>query len=128
MSNTCIRLILLVALLNGSALSWAATEIIFSDSSVCDFHDLVCANVRITFDINEKVMEIHGRVYRAHGKGVLTFYLNGITPINEQISHPVTIEVKGHYNEIIRAKFQPPLSNQTEWSLQEVVFDPEPKQ
>lgn len=104
----------------------ARSETLFADSRLCDFHNFICANIRIAYEYNEKIMHIRGRIHKPHGKGLLTFYMEGITPINERISLPITIEVRGQYNEIISKKLQTPLSNRTEWSLKEMVFDPEP--
>ena len=118
-------LLIVVFLCNGTTL--AATDTVYADSGLCDIHNRVCASIRITFDINEDIMQIRGRMYRPAGEGTLRFFLRGITPLNEAIVHIVEIDVKGQYNEIIRYKFRPPLSNQTEWSLKEMMFDPLPK-
>ena len=101
-------------------------DVIFYDPGLCDFHKRVCANIRVSFDINSKVMEISGRLYKPDGEGTLKFHFTGITPLDEAVNYTVDIEVKGIYNEILRAKLQPPYSNETLWSLQEMVFDPYP--
>ncbi len=104
--------------------SQAATETIAQGSSLCDASGIVCMNGKITYSRGEKSISINGRLRKTHGPGLLSFQLQGITPIKEIIVHAVDFDIEGKYSEIIRTKFRPPLSSQTEWSLKEIIFIP----
>ena len=121
------RYVILIGLLSVSSFSHAEIDIIFYDSAACDFHNRVCGNFRITHSRNDNIIEIRGRTSKPAGAGDLVFHFQGITPLNETIEHQIMINLKGRYNEIVSAKFKPPLSNETEWSLKTFVFEPEAK-
>lgn len=102
----------------------AAWETILSTSSICDQQGRVCLQGTIRFESNSKIMEIQARLHRTAGPGTLTFEFFGTTPLDEQVYHSTSVDIRGRYNESISHKVGPPYSNRTRWSLSRIIFEP----
>lgn len=112
----------------GAALAWtcagAHTGYLLHDELLCDENRRLCIRGWLIHDPHRNEIALDARLQRTATPGTVTISLDGVTPGGQPVTTAVSVEVRGHYSEIIHAKIIPQWPFETQWVVRALRFEP----
>ena len=115
----------------GAALVWhcagAHTGYLLHDELLCDESGQVCLRGWLVHDPHRNEIALDARLQRTASPGTIIISLEGVTPGGQPVATAVSVAVRGHYSEIVHARFIPQWPYETRWTVTALRFEPAPE-
>lgn len=94
------------------------------DELLCEPSQTTCLRATLTWEANERLLRLRGRVQSASGPGVLQIIVTGTTRQGYRRYAPMEIEIRGRPTEIVDFKMIPDHPDVYDWLIDRVAFRP----
>lgn len=94
------------------------------DGRVCDADRVMCLAASITYEPNDRLLSLHGRVAATGPAGVFVVVFAGHARDGTRRYAEMRIPLDGHYSEIARHRMIPDWPEVTDWALDHARFEP----
>lgn len=92
---------------------------------LCDTAETVCLRGTLTYQPNERLLRLRGRVQFAPGPGELRILMTGENRRGDRRYAPMEITLRGKYSEIVDFKMIPDHPDVDAWQIDRISFAPE---
>jgi hypothetical protein len=92
------------------------------DENLCDAAETVCLAATLSYERNDRVLWLRGRVRFGPGPGLLTITLKGSTRLGYVRYAPMEIELRGRPTEIVDFKMIPDYPDVYNWEIDRIGF------
>jgi hypothetical protein len=96
------------------------------DQDLCDSERAACLDATLSYERNERLLWLHGRVRFAPGPGLLTIMLKGTTRLGHARYAPMEIKLRGRPTEIVDFKMIPDHPDVENWEISRISFSMSP--
>lgn len=120
-----VALVALAAAANAEAsrLLWLAR-----DERLCDEGGLACLDASLSYDVNDRVLWLRGRVTGAPGPGRLGIVVRGTNRLGHVRYAPLEVELRGRSSEIVDHRVIPDHPDVANWAIHRITFEPAPRE
>jgi len=115
---------LLVALASAPSLA-SRTLYLARDDLICDGERIICIAGVLSYDVNDRLLWLRGRVQFATVPGLLQITLRGSNPLGHARYAPMEIQLRGRATEIVDFKMIPDYPDVANWAIDRIVFLPD---
>jgi hypothetical protein len=117
--------VLFLGLLSISAALAGPTETIIGKNALfCDDQDRVCLRGTLTYRANPRMLELHSRVQRTVGPGLLKIRLVGENADGHTRRTTIEVRIRGEYSEIVDTRLITDHPDVYSWELDSIAFEP----
>lgn len=96
------------------------------DELLCDPAETTCIRATLTYEKNDRLLQLRGRVVNATGAGMVTISLTGTTRQGFRRHSPMEIQIRGKETEIVDFKMIPDYPDVYDWAIDAVAFKAAP--
>jgi hypothetical protein len=104
----------------------AALDYLARDELLCAPAGSPCIRGTLTFERNERLLRLRGRVTSASGPGLLIITVTGTSRLGQRHYAPMEIEIRGRPTEIVDFRMIPDHPGVYRWALDGVRFIAQP--
>lgn len=123
--STCLRALGLLAAL-ASATGLASRTIYLAENElICDGERILCIDGTLSYDVNDRLLWLRGRVQATAAPGVLEITVTGTNRLGHVRSAPMEIALRGRATEIVDFRMIPDHPDVENWSIGHIVFKPD---
>lgn len=97
------------------------------DELLCDQGETACIIGTLSYEVNERLLWLHGRVRFAPGPGMFQITLTGTTRLGWVRYAPMEIMIRGRPSEIVDFRMLPDHPDVYEWQIDRIKYVPEPE-
>jgi hypothetical protein len=125
MAVTTQAFVTLVALLLGGASAMSSPlRYLIRDEILCAPSRTACVRATLTYEKNDRLLRLRGRLISASGPGLIQITLTGTTRQGYRRYAPMEIEIRGNPTELIDFKMIPDHPDVYDWVIDRVAFKP----
>lgn len=124
LAATALRRSLAILLALAPSFAGAHTGYLLHDERLCDESGRICIRGWLIHDPHRNQIELNARLEHDAQPGTITIALDGLTPGGQPVTTSLSVEVRGHYSEIIHAKIIPQWPFETIWEVRMMRFEP----
>ena len=114
---------LLAALASTAALA-SRTLFLAREELLCDADRIICIHGTLTYDVNDRLLWLRGRVQAAAVPGVLRITVRGSNRLGHERFAPMEIALRGRATEIVDFRMVPDWPDVANWSIDRIDFLP----
>ena len=92
------------------------------DELLCTRDETACVRGTLSFERNDRVLRLRGRVKSAPGPGLFTVWVTGESRGGFRRYAPMEIDIRGRPSEIVDFKMIPDHPDVYEWAIERVEF------
>jgi len=118
------RALLLAALLASAAAPASRTLYLAGSEVICDGERILCVDGTLTYDVNDRLLWLRGRVQATTVPGILQITVKGSNRLGHVRYAPMEIELRGRASEIVDYRMIPDYPDVENWSIDRIVFVP----
>lgn len=93
---------------------------------ICDSDRVICVDGTLSYDVNERLLWLRGRVRFTTVPGLLQITVKGSTRLGHVRYAPMEIELRGKASEIVDFKMIPDYPDVANWAIDRIVYLPAP--
>ena len=116
---------LVTALLAAGAAHAATLRYLARDTLLCEPTKAACVRGTLTWEGNDRLLQLRGRVVSAPGPGLIQITLAGTTRLGYRRYAPMEIRIRGRPTEIVNFKMIPDYPDVYDWIIYRVAFVPD---
>ena len=94
------------------------------DELLCEPSRATCVRATLTYESNERLLRMRGRVMSATGPGLLQITLTGTDQHGDHRYAPMEIAIRGRPTEILDFKMIPDYPDVYDWIIYQIAFTP----
>lgn len=113
-----------VLLLAAAATRAARLLYLADDEPLCTSPATACIEGTLTYETNERLLWLHGRVESVPGPGLFIVTLRGSNRLGHVRYAPMEIELRGHRGEIVGSRMIPDYPDVANWQIDRIEFRP----
>lgn len=114
----------LVAALAASAALAYPVRYLARDEVLCDSKRLACVDGTLSYEVNSRLLELHGRVQFTTVPGMLQIVVRGSNRLGHVRYAPLEIRLKGKASEIVDFRMIPDYPDVDNWTIDHISFVP----
>jgi hypothetical protein len=112
---------LLATLAAGTALA-ARTLYLARDEVICDARRIICIDGTLSYDVNDRLLWLRGRVQAATAPGLLQITVRGSNRLGHVRFAPMEIQLRGRATEIVDFRMIPDWPDVANWSIDRIEY------
>ncbi len=112
-----------VALLAAMQALAAPLRYLARDELLCEPSGVTCVRGTLTYEQNDRLLRLRGRVVSAPGPGVFQITLTGTTRLGYRRYAPMEIRIRGRPTEIVDFKMIPDHPDVYDWVIDRIEFN-----
>lgn len=112
---------LVAALAAGTALA-ARTLYLARDEPICDASRIICIDGTLSYDVNDRLLWLRGRVQAATVPGVLQITVRGSNRLGHVRFAPMEVALRGRATEIVDFRMLPDWPDVANWSIERIDY------
>lgn len=112
---------LLAALASAGVLA-SRTLYLAEDEAICDGERLVCIDGTLSYDVNDRLLWLRGRVQFTTVPGLLQITVKGSNRLGHVRYAPMEIELRGKASEIVDFRMIPDYPDVANWAIDHIVY------
>ena len=94
------------------------------DELLCEPARAACVRATLTYEKNDRLLRLRGRVMSAPGPGLIQITLTGTTRQGHRRFAPMEITIRGRPTELLDFKMIPDYPDVYDWMIDRVAFTP----
>ncbi len=96
------------------------------DEQLCDVQRTACLDGVLTYEVNERLLWLRGRMTTSAGAGTLQIILRGANRLGHVRYAPMEVALRGHKGEIVDFRMIPDHPDVADWAIDRIGFVPAP--
>ncbi len=93
---------------------------------LCDVARTACLDGTLTYEVNERLLWLRGRMTTAAGAGTMQITVRGTNRLGHVRYAPMEIVLRGHAGEIVDFRMIPDHPDVADWTIDRIGFLPAP--
>ena len=122
--RSSVRFVALIALLAAGPALASRLLYLARDELICASQRVACIDGSLTYDVNNRLLDLHGRVHSAPGPGTFTIRLKGSNRLGHVRYAPMEVALRGNTTEIVDFRMIPDYPDVYNWEIDGIDFIP----
>jgi hypothetical protein len=118
------RVLVSLALLASATALASRTLYLAENALICDSDRVLCVDGTLSYDVNDRLLWLRGRVQSTTVPGVLEITVKGTNRLGHVRYAPMEIQLRGRASEIVDFRMIPDYPDVENWSIDRIAFVP----